>query len=789
MNFFNLWKRQNFYIGFPVNAGDAISSFGILLRLTKGRYPYVIGKDNIRENGISGLREGSGAEFVFTRLPHEMQENYCFEFKALLDQEELQGLTPKNLVDYGDSDSVACALASAQSMSGEPGEKIVFVSCSFQPAPENHGLCNLLLNRVTEENKDETSQRNSLENKWSVACRENAYALVLYEKDAEILSKAIQKPAISLRQGSFLKKQEKEPHLISCKADQLLLLAKALNINPDLFVYAKGERRVHKILYPFFVVLSLVLTALLIYLKPAPVPDCTIRLSQETYPCVADSFWLGYSFPYAYELTHNKQNLFKNFMGKAGENLGFFVSEKIAENYERIEKKHGTKAEIACRLGYSLGSIGLQPKEKQGTLLAQIKLYASSFLFSETWWHTLEKLTAIEEKKERVNAFLMFCWQTMCLLENRDRAENKTITVDLDMTEEHYALSPLRTIQTQDGKFFYVSGYYGSFYDGNQTNHCLLKFNSQGQKIWQYLTPEKSKCNSSCFLDQEGNIYFVSVDKEDHLRIKKLSSEGKLLWEEILPNTNILRMEIDSFLVDTSNHLWLAASEGTKESPKMVIFHLDSQAKLLDKKMWDKSPCDPTSLISDGKKGFYVAGVSRKEKDISSSVLLHLDETGAVDSDFSRNTQYSIRPNSMLRQDSTLYIAAKQARKDFSVWKYDISRPLKPVLLKEIVPPQDSQTTDSNIEAYFPMVCVESQMIIGYYKLNRFEDKGMAIINEKGQIAWNIIQGWPNYHEAIIGFYISPYSLISVEYNNHAYSDRSVIGLTTWNILSTKKVE
>lgn len=201
------------------------------MRLVRSAYHYCKGGKN------SGLREGSGAAFVYERVPEHIHRQFCYEFEIIPHPPNIQDISPKYLCDVGYSDSVACALAVAQAQLGRATDTtapLVLISCSFAPHACNQGLKNLVLGRVSSNDGGEAMA--SLYNKWCASQANKALAMVLHEDDAEELQKMIGRRVLPLTEDVFegLGAPE-EPVLISCKSDQLESLIKALRLPAALF--------------------------------------------------------------------------------------------------------------------------------------------------------------------------------------------------------------------------------------------------------------------------------------------------------------------------------------------------------------------------------------------------------------------------------------------------------------------------------------------------------------------------------------------------------------------------
>lgn len=222
-----------FRIGFPVDGGTPETSFVVIAKLLRSVHHCVKG------GRTSGLRDGSGALLVYERAPEHVRNQWCYEFELLPVPDNLLEQSPKYLCDFGYSDSVACALAVAQSQLGDSEslgqDPLLLVSCSFAPHAKNLGLTGLVLSKVTEENPDHAAE--SLRNKWAAARKSNALALILHENDAGILQRESGQKALALTKDLWRNLVPgAQPHIVSCRPDQLVLLIMALRLPPHLFV-------------------------------------------------------------------------------------------------------------------------------------------------------------------------------------------------------------------------------------------------------------------------------------------------------------------------------------------------------------------------------------------------------------------------------------------------------------------------------------------------------------------------------------------------------------------------
>jgi len=170
--------KINYRIAFPVDYGTPDNSCLVHVAIENMPQHYVTG-------GRSGpLMSPSGAQFVWDRVPSTIQQAKKFRFEYL---GKIKNQVPANIATQGHSDSLACALAVAQKDTPSSTNKIIAFSCAFNL---NHDrskqLHNLTLDSVTYSNDSDASMK-SLFNKWSAANANQALALVLHSKDADIL--------------------------------------------------------------------------------------------------------------------------------------------------------------------------------------------------------------------------------------------------------------------------------------------------------------------------------------------------------------------------------------------------------------------------------------------------------------------------------------------------------------------------------------------------------------------------------------------------------------------------
>lgn len=227
---------MGFRIGFPIDTGDLNFSSIVLVRAARAKYHWC------RGGSCSELRDHSGAKFAFEHASSEIQDQFRFEFDPLPTPLNERYNRPDRLCDVGYSDSAACALALAQYQPEENflvKDPIVLISCSFAPHhARNQGFERLLLDCVTNEDREESLL--SLWHKWEASRKYNALALVLHENDAKLFLEHPQRnvPLLELHRESFkeLRNQIQElPPIISCKSNQLSLLAEALEIGSQAF--------------------------------------------------------------------------------------------------------------------------------------------------------------------------------------------------------------------------------------------------------------------------------------------------------------------------------------------------------------------------------------------------------------------------------------------------------------------------------------------------------------------------------------------------------------------------
>lgn len=295
---------MNFMIGYPVDGGNADSSFIVKLWIDTAKTHSCLG------GAIGGLSRKSGAAFVWERVPEYIQDNYCYVFDPI--KPEKQRCTPKNICDSGFSDAAACALAVAQcSQPTDSNPPLILISCSFCNQDRRLGLTGLKLEKVTLR-EDPRKSEDTLKNKWAAVCKNNALALVLHEFDAKLLSQVIDIEPIKLQKDTFerileQKKDKREPYLISCQPNQLPDLAEALGVNPtpflsiedtgqrltleEVFNYIKGhiekktEKANHGIqreLYQEFENFGLAYLSLFAYeILPSAKPEKSLEISQK----------------------------------------------------------------------------------------------------------------------------------------------------------------------------------------------------------------------------------------------------------------------------------------------------------------------------------------------------------------------------------------------------------------------------------------------------------------------------------------------------------------------------
>ena len=263
-----------FRIGFPVDAGTAELSFMVLVRLCVGE------RHSCKHGGTSGLRDRSGAKFIFERCPGDIQKRYCFEF-------EIQPLTcpkirPDTLCDVGYSDAAACAVAVAlgeRSGADQGGDDpLVLISCACGYSNLGCGIANLQLERVTDKFTP-CRAGNSLVNKWHAAVAHHALALVLHEDDAAILAEALQRKALPLSENCFRIPSQPLPLLVSCRSDQLPLLVKAFD--------GSGFLRWQSRKLPKVAMMVVLILALITILTGLAIPKSAITNPQREYDNLA----------------------------------------------------------------------------------------------------------------------------------------------------------------------------------------------------------------------------------------------------------------------------------------------------------------------------------------------------------------------------------------------------------------------------------------------------------------------------------------------------------------------
>ncbi|BBM83058.1 HEAT repeat domain-containing protein [Candidatus Uabimicrobium amorphum] len=236
---------MDFRIGFPIDAGEKDLSFVTITRVVVANSHFCTGGQG------SGLRENSGAAYVFRRALPEIQQKCRYEFTPI--PMPNSKTRPDNLCDVGYSDSAACALAITQyHRQGRSYEvPLLLISCAFVAQPQQYGLKKIMLEKVTGNDREEA--RESLLNKWHAACKNNARALVLHCDDAQILSEALSTKSISVAEVNF-NEASAVPHLVSCETHQWSLLLTKLTKPRSPFVKWRT-----------ILVLIFVLTTLLFY--------------------------------------------------------------------------------------------------------------------------------------------------------------------------------------------------------------------------------------------------------------------------------------------------------------------------------------------------------------------------------------------------------------------------------------------------------------------------------------------------------------------------------------------
>ncbi len=226
-----------FRIGFPLDAGE--NSHYIVVNLIRAKHHVC------KDCGVSdSLPENSGSRFAWER-ELEFHSYYRFQFSIFPTEKRNQLKTPQQLFTEGNSDFAASALAIAQNSDLSESTPLVLVSCSCRPNPLEKGLHEVQLDKVTNENRERAKK--SLLNKWRVATESPAVALVLHEKDVQILLEALQEnqeqkeiKVFSLEEVNFSKLESKKtPIIVSCQDNDLPNLAKKLGISPDIFLPQK----------------------------------------------------------------------------------------------------------------------------------------------------------------------------------------------------------------------------------------------------------------------------------------------------------------------------------------------------------------------------------------------------------------------------------------------------------------------------------------------------------------------------------------------------------------------
>ena len=230
-----------FNIGFPLDCGDENSTV-VLVELIRNNKVH-----SCRGGGNSGLREDSGAAYVFERVAPRIREEYRFQFEIIPKPNNISSFTPRNICDIGSSDAVACALA-VELYDNRPRPKdrpIVAVSVALCYSDPAKGLTGLKLEKVT--NADPEPATKSLAAKWHAACRVNALALVLHQIDAELLCRELATQPQPPRQYQLSRYPNifnqlavvppPQPAIVSCTSDdwrQLQVAMQPAKRRPDL---------------------------------------------------------------------------------------------------------------------------------------------------------------------------------------------------------------------------------------------------------------------------------------------------------------------------------------------------------------------------------------------------------------------------------------------------------------------------------------------------------------------------------------------------------------------------
>ncbi|NUM34499.1 MAG: hypothetical protein HUU50_08145 [Candidatus Brocadiae bacterium] len=250
-------KKLSFLVGFPVDAGTPELSYLVLVRARLARY------HSCKGGTTSALRQNSGSMFVWERLPQNIKERYRFEFETI--PFSPPNARPDNLVDSGYSDSLASALAISYYASNPDDQKsikhLVLFSAAFQYQEKNQGLDNARLEQISQEDSIESSAY-SLYNKWMACCKNNALALVLAKRDADLLERQFGIHPLSIQKNIFYdlikQKKENQTTVVSCHPEELPLLAEAMDLKWPFLQKGLSLKKIQGIL-AFFVAMALTL--------------------------------------------------------------------------------------------------------------------------------------------------------------------------------------------------------------------------------------------------------------------------------------------------------------------------------------------------------------------------------------------------------------------------------------------------------------------------------------------------------------------------------------------------
>ncbi|NUM35804.1 MAG: hypothetical protein HUU50_14765 [Candidatus Brocadiae bacterium] len=733
-----------FRVGFPVDGEKPEDSFVILVQIIRAC------SHSVKGGQVSGLREKSGADFIVSRLSPHLKTYYKMEFEPLLPVEELRKLSPKNMVDSGDSDSGACALSVAKIMSRQTVLKdspIIAISCSFYPQEISLGLTKLWINRVTYDN-DTESAKIALCNKWAAVCKANCHALILQEEDARILSNSIQEKIEPLHRKIFFSKRQEKPYLVSCRPDQWIELVSLLNWDTNIFRTSQ-EKRSRLFLWILLCMLFFwVGTAVYLFYRQMPSLPAFVfqKENSEFYPCLADAYRFGYHFYLGHEKGDAKS---QNFSNIGAGNMLISVSTVFKKSETRILQKFGNRARLAFCIGYYAGKYEAEknPEDK-----AQLEKYIQESdipkeIFSGNGIAGLEKYernlngmqSAFESPKESVRSF--------------------------------------QIMGTKDKKYFYVTAAYGLFTEFNN-RWLIAKFNEAGERICYFMTPEKGTNLSaaSCAIDKAGNIYLVFVDEQSHLNIRKLESD---LQEKALFSYRIeraVRLKSGSCAVDTEDRLWVTGTQGQEGEERVFVLCLDSFGKELFYQTWGKDSCFGTMFCADEKAGAYSIGHSRE-----GIHLFYWNDNGLVNQ-HTLHFQSECVPTNVLKKDSYLYISGYKASNYNPyypfVWKFSTEQG-RFCYLKEIALPA---ITGYPVPDYAPMAVCEDHILVGYTDLFQSVNGILSLIHPSDEVVWHHVYGWYNYEEFLVGFFFPSHGkyAITIEQNNHRRYDRIIMGFTKW---------